>query len=152
MSRNHLYPHLLPDDILVWEKFLPIYGRLFDHFDYDVRVGKGRPRPDLPTAALVRMATDLSKRRIDAVGHIGDLRLVIEITHTIGLKALGQIIAYPVLYRNSYPGQYALRQLLVAGVLQSDIIQVLESKHIPYWTPELGLHFMKLLTDLKPLK
>ncbi len=149
MPAHHKYPHLLPPDIPVWEQFLQSYGDQLGPIDYDVRVGDGRPNPDLETANLRRMATDLSQRRIDAVAHKGSVRILIEITHHLGLKALGQIQAYPVLYRQKYPGAYALRSLIVAGELGTDIHQVLEKLLIPHWTPTLGLHNFHTTLDPK---
>lgn len=140
MARNHKYPHLLPDDVVVWEQFLKAHPNLFHTLDYDVRIGVGRPRPDLPDANLRKMATDLSQRRIDVVGHQDEIRTIIEITHSAGLKALGQLHAYPILYAQTYPGQYRLRTLLVAGALQSDMILCYIDCGVPYWTPELGLN------------
>lgn len=139
MTRNHRFPHLLPVDVKLWEQFLAANPNRYSVIDYDVRVGQGRPMPDLATANLRRMATDLSMRRIDAIGHNGNNRTVIEITHTAGLKAVGQMIAYKFLYREKFPGNYQLDILLVAGQLESDIFPVLASSAIPYWTPETGL-------------
>lgn len=139
MTRNHKYPHLLPDDIEVWEKFLVDYPDMFQVLDYDVRVGHGRPMPELKEPQLRKCAVDLSQRRIDAVGHQRNSRTIIEITHTAGLKALGQMTAYPTLYKHKYPGSYQLKFLLVAGQLESDIIQCLDEHSIPYWTPNQGL-------------
>lgn len=135
MAKNHKYPHLLPDDILIWEQFLDQFPDLYQIIDYDVRVGEGRPMPDLPTPNLVRMAVDLSQRRIDAVGHRDNTRTIIEITHTAGLKAIGQIMAYPTLYRQKYPGAYQLKSMLVAGELESDIRPALHDARMTYWTP-----------------
>jgi len=140
MPKNHKYPHLLPDDVIVWEQFLKEHDELFQVFDYDVRVGTGRPMPDLPTSNLRRMATDLSQRRIDVVAHDNNSRTIIEITHTAGLKAIGQMASYPILYRAKYPGDYKLKSLLVAGQLESDTAPVLDEAKIPYWTPLLGFN------------
>lgn len=139
MPKNHKYPHLLPDDVKVWEQFLLDLPDLFQVLDYDVRVGDGRPMPDLPTPKLRRMATDLSQRRIDVVGHQDNTRTIIEVTHTAGLKAIGQMTAYPTLYRAKYPGSYRIKSLLVAGALESDIVVCLDKHQIPYWTPKRGL-------------
>jgi len=139
MPKNHKYPHLLPDDVIVWESFLADHSELFSVIDYDVRVGDGRPMPDQPDPAIRRMSIDLSQRRIDAVGHAGTVRTIIEITHTAGLKACGQMLTYPILYRQKYPGQYQIRSLLVAGSLESDIVQCLIEQKIPFWTKRRGI-------------
>jgi len=141
MAALHKYPHLLPADIPVWERFLSKHNSVFDAIDYDVRVGAGRPREDLPTEQLRRMATDLSKRRIDAVCHLSGLILIIEITHSLGFTALGQLQSYPILYRRTYPGTYILRSMIVAGEIQTDIHTVLHGERIPHWTPQEGITF-----------
>lgn len=138
MPKNHRFPHLLPRDVELWEIFLNTTMNIYDNIDYDIRVGEGRPDSSLPTENLRRMATDLSMRRIDAVGHNQNNRTLIEITHTAGLKAIGQMIAYPSLYRRKFPGDYSLISLLVAGCLESDILLPLHDARIPYWTPESG--------------
>jgi hypothetical protein len=135
MARNHRYPHLLPDDVAIWEHFLTAHPKAFDTYDYDVRVGEGRPLPNLPTPQLRKMAVDLSQRRIDAIGHSANTRTVIEITVSAGLKALGQLEAYPILYRLTYPGDYNLEILLVAASIQSDTLPVLHAKGVPFWSP-----------------
>lgn len=150
MAKNHNFPHLLPDDVVVWKLFLDSHYDLFDVIDYDVRVGEGRPMPDLPTANLQRMAVDLSQRRIDAVGHLKNSRIIIEITHTLGLKAIGQIQSYPTLYKTKYPGNYSLRSLLVAGSIESDMIPVLRSLKIAFWTPNRA-HLMNQLLNSRIL-
>ena len=120
-TKNRLYPHLMPDDIVVWERFLDHFGDLYAHFDYDVRVGRGRPAPDTETAGIQKMATDLSQRRIDAVGHSLGHSTIIEITTGIGMTAIGQIQIYPRLYRNTFNITTGIRSLLVGSHLQDDI-------------------------------
>ena len=41
---NQKYPHLLPVDVPVWERFLSLFGDMYKSIDYDIRVGHGRDR------------------------------------------------------------------------------------------------------------
>jgi len=34
------YPHLLPGEVLIWERFLGAYGMQYQEFLYDIHVGK----------------------------------------------------------------------------------------------------------------
>lgn len=119
-NKNRQFPHLLPRDIEVWEAHLAAHPDDYQYIDYDVRVGRGRdPGPDY-TDAIRSHALDLSKRRIDAVGHAVDHIAIIEITTRAGLKALGQMAAYPVLYALTFKPTLPLRQVLVCAELGTD--------------------------------
>lgn len=120
-AKNRQFPHLLPDDIQVWERFLAHYGSLYTHFDYDVRVGTGRPQPEQPLEGIRKMAMDLSQRRIDAVGWDTRGPTIIEITTGIGFKATGQIQIYPTLWRQRFQYIGLIRTLIVGAFLQDDM-------------------------------
>ena len=131
--KNRLYPHLLPEDIDVWERFLSAYAHRFERFDYDVRIGEGRPAPPGTDEAIARMAIDLSQKRIDAVGHTADAIAIIEITKLAGLKAVGQLITYPILYAKTFNPTKPLIPILVTAELSPDIIPVLKAHNITYY-------------------
>jgi len=126
------FPHLLPDDLKVWKRFLAFMGDEYTHFDYDVRVGYGRdPGTDYP-GNIRAMALDLSQRRIDAVGHRPDRLDIIELTRSAGLTAVGQLLSYPILYGHMFNPSIPVVPLLVCEEIQSDIEQPLTDLHIPY--------------------
>lgn len=129
---NRFYPHLLPVDIPVWKRFLTIFGHKYRSFDYDIRVGKGStPPPDLPDN-IKKMWTELSQKRIDAVGYRTNRIDIIEITRRAGMKAIGQLTTYPVLYQATYKPEMPLRPLLVAEELIADIQPALQTNQISY--------------------
>src|SRR5512138_974790 len=127
-NKNRLYPHLLPEDIVLWERFLSLHGPEFSHFEYDVRVGQGRPIGDSYPDNIRQMAIDLSQRRIDAVGYTSTELYIIEVTVSAGLKAVGQLITYPILYTETFRPSRPLHPLLVTEALQPDVLPALE-KH-----------------------
>lgn len=126
------FPHLLPDDVVVWERFLDRHGSEYTHFEYDVRVGLGRDPGVTYPENMRQMALDLSLRRIDAVGHKPESLTVIEVTRSAGIVAIGQMICYRTLYRLTYFPSVRIQRLLVAESLQSDIEPVLTGDRIPY--------------------
>ncbi len=93
--KNNPYPHLLPEDVPVWERFLEAHGAEFFSIKYDVRVGKGRPLSENNTSNMKKMALMLSQRRIDAVALSRAGIHLIEITRRGDLKAIGQLESYP---------------------------------------------------------
>ena len=119
--KNNLYPHLLQESIDLWEAFLPDHRDEYQGFDYDVRVGDGRdPGPNF-APNMREMALKLSARRIDVVGHHHDRIDIIEITPYAGVKAIGQLTVYPVLYNYSYKPQKRLQPVLITHDISPDI-------------------------------
>lgn len=131
--KNRFYPHLLPNDIPVWERFLEAFPDRYDRIDYDVRVGKGREAPPEFEANLRKMALDLSRRRIDAIGYTPNRIDIIEITRLADLKAIGQLLAYPLLYRETFGPSVPVHTILVAEELHTDIKTVLDSLPVEVW-------------------
>lgn len=132
-SKNRQFPHLLPGDIPVWERFLVAFPDRYDRIEYDVRVGKGRPAPPGFEPNIKKMALDLSRRRIDAIGFTGERIDIIEITRLADLKAVGQLLAYPLLYKQTYGGTKPMHTVLIAEELHTDIEQVLDSLPVEVW-------------------
>ena len=131
--KNRFYPHLLPDDIPVWERFLAAFPDRYDRIEYDVRVGKGRPAPPGTDANIQRAASALSHRRIDAVGFAPGVIDIIEITRLADLKAVGQLLAYPLLYSTTFTTPVPVTTVLVAEQLHTDIGEVLASLPVEIW-------------------
>jgi hypothetical protein len=131
-NKNRLYPHLLPEDIALWERFLAQYSTQFQYFEYDVRVGEGRPADTSYPDNIRQMALDLSMRRIDAVGYTPSELYIIEITTSAGLKAVGQLITYPILYAQTYHPARPLHPLLVTADLQPDVLPALQTHAIDH--------------------
>lgn len=131
--KNRFFPHLLPNDIPVWERFLEAFPDRFDRIEYDVRVGKGRPAPTNMDPNIQKMALDLSRRRIDAIGFSPGRIDIIEITRLADLKAVGQLMAYPLLYTQTFGPSVPLHTILVAEELHTDIKPVLDSLPVEVW-------------------
>lgn len=127
-----LYPHLLKEDRELWEDYLAIGDHRAQAYDYDVKVGEGRdPGPDFPDY-IRNMALNISKRRIDAVWHTPTEITIIEISVNAGLTQLGQLMAYPCLYRATTDTKLPIKRLLLARSIQTDIEPVLAEEKIPF--------------------
>lgn len=126
------YPHILPPDVPVWERYLARGGDRHELIEYDVRVGLGRdPGPEFPEN-MRAMALDLSFRRIDAVAHDSHRITVIEITRYAGLTAIGQVMIYPILYRLTFMPSLPIVALLVAEEFESDIQVTADQMGVAY--------------------
>lgn len=126
------FPHLLPEDKELWRDFLSLNPNRFTRYQYDVKVGFGRdPGPDFPMN-IREMALNISRRRIDAIGFNPHDITIIEISVFAGLTQLGQLMAYPTLYKSTTQVTLPIKRLLVARAIQTDIEPVLIKEQIPF--------------------
>lgn len=129
---NNLYPHLLQKDIDLWIRFLDKYADKYNTFDYDVRIGKGRDPGSASPEDIRRMAIGLSQRRIDVIGYKDSEIQIIEITVLAGIKCIGQLETYPILYKQTYKPILPVTTLLLTEKLEADIKPILEARNYKY--------------------
>jgi len=128
--KNNLYPHLLPESIELWEQYLTDHKHEYSLIEYDVRVGTGRDPGTHYSDTMRQMGIDLSQRRIDAVGHRTGEIDIIEIAPRAGIKAVGQMQIYPLLYMQTFHPIQKLNCVLVARELSGDIENFLNQLQI----------------------
>ena len=126
------FPHLLPIDAALWQQFLTEYGRSYSGFEYDVRVGSGRDPGEAYPGNIRYDAIVLSQRRIDVIGYQAKTITLFEVTASAGLTALGQLIAYPHLFIETFSPDRAVQPHLVTYAFQPDIEKLFVAQAIPY--------------------
>lgn len=129
---NRQFPHLLQPDIDLWKRYLADDPDNFIDYDYDVRVGAGRDPGSAAPENIRKMSLDLSQRRIDAIGYKADSLTIIEITLSAGLRAIGQLVAYPTLFNITHNPTQPIAVLLIAEEIQTDMLPVIEVLKIPF--------------------
>ncbi|KKK70100.1 hypothetical protein LCGC14_2927380, partial [marine sediment metagenome] len=67
---------------------------------------------------------------IDAIGHTDSQIHIIEITRVAGLKAVGQLLSYPLLYCLTFKPLRPVRSVLVCHTLETDIEPMILANHI----------------------
>ena len=124
MAVEHLrfrYPHMLPRDKYLWDRFLELHGDYFERFDYDIRVGEGIGELEGYPENIRRAAKMLTQKRIDAVGYRGSEIWVFEIKPHAGLSAIGQVIAYETLWNKDFPDRPVTYKAIVTDRTDNDI-------------------------------
>lgn len=97
------YPHMKPEDVAVWERFIEAKPTFFDSVDYDVRCGIGaETNPDHPPE-IQYDHTVLTQKKIDVVGYKNDLIYIVEVGPIADMRKLGQILTYTKLYKADHP-------------------------------------------------
>lgn len=96
------YPHMMPEDHIVWSRFLDQRLGQIQRVWYDVHVGEpvGVPSDLPPEMRTVSLA--VTRKRIDAVALMGGVYYIIEVKPWGGYIALGQVITYRSLFEKEF--------------------------------------------------
>lgn len=93
-EKQILYPHMMPNDIAVWELFLAANPLRFDRLQYDIHVGHGYGYDEDSPDWRLRLARGLTQYRIDVIGWNSREATIIEVKPYAGLGTLGQLLGY----------------------------------------------------------
>jgi hypothetical protein len=126
------YPHMMPEDVPVWDRWLQSQVPDWTEILYDVKVGRGVDTPEDYPEPYASMAAVLSKKRIDAVLVYPDQHIIVEVKKLADWKAIGQLMGYPVLYERYLEPGVPIIPLLIAESLTLDLQDILEYYDLPY--------------------
>lgn len=96
----------MPKDVLVWETFISENPEAYDQVEYNIRVGTGIKYIPETQYQLQNMATKLSQMRIDVVGYKNGTIELIELKPIGGATLIGQLVTYPILYKQTFEISY----------------------------------------------
>jgi len=114
------YKHMLPEEEILWDRFLSTHEKEYLYFEYDVHIGKGIPPPPETPPEYVRMIKATSQKRIDAVGYTPEAIHIFEVRPHAGLPSLGALLGYKTLYTDTFKPTKPLTLNLVSDILSPD--------------------------------
>jgi len=118
------YPHMKPEDVAVWNRFVAANSGLFDTVDYDVPVGTGADVDPEHPDAIQYDAKILTRKKVDVVAYKGNAVFVIEVKPVANARGLGQILTYLPLWLADHPGELDVRGMVVAGEMEREMAAV----------------------------
>ncbi len=118
------YPHMLGEDIAIWRKFIANGDFLPDKVWYDVRVGNSVALSDDQPEWLIRMNQQLTRKRIDVVGQVGQAFWIIELKPEAQYASFGQVIYYAYDFQREYAKGRAVHPVIITDFVDSDILPV----------------------------
>lgn len=126
-------------DSILWSEFIKRNGKDFESFDYDLPVGDGSPvEVDTPTW-LAKDWSDLTKKRIDAVGYRTNGAALFEVKPRAGTSALGQLLTYQELFKISFPRTTIISLNVVCQTILPEEILLYTTYKINVYQFELSL-------------
>ncbi len=112
------YPHMKPQDVSIWERFIKCYPEFFNFCDYDVCVGDIRGDTSDLEPEWQKDAEYLGKYKIDIVAYRENNIYIIEVKPKAAAKALGQIIMYDFLYtKDFYPEENTIAMIITDEIM-----------------------------------
>lgn len=119
-QKQRKYPHMLPADVALWERFIDRNPGYFSRVEYDVHVGGGLDIQEWWTDSERQAYSWLAAKRIDVVGHRNNQIYIIEVKPEAGISAIGQVLCYRMLYREKYKPTAALVGCIVTDYITPD--------------------------------
>ena len=127
------YPHMLPVEAELWDKFLRERTPEFIKLEYDVHVGDVPPPPETLPDYLKGMFQSVYSKRIDVVAHDPDKIYVIEVKPRAGMTALGQVLAYKFLYERDFKPIVPVEMRLVCERKEMNIDEIAAPYGVYIW-------------------
>lgn len=97
------YPHMQPNDALLWNQFLKAYADPNVQVAYDVHLGTIPHTSDDDPLWLKKYLAANYPKKADVLIFLPRHTLVVEIKPYAGLTALGQALGYAALFQQQYP-------------------------------------------------
>lgn len=124
------YPHMKPEDVAVWERFIAQNPAFFETVSYDVPCGRGAEvNPDHPEE-IQRDHTILTQKKIDVVGFNGNIATVVEIGPIADMRKLGQILTYYELFTTDHPEIALIQKMVICGSIERELEKLFERNEI----------------------
>lgn len=117
-------PHMLKPDIPVWYRFLAMYGGPFIDLFYDVTLGGPYYTDAQLKDPLNKMWYQNLAKRADAIVTLDDELWIIEVSADPGLRAIGQLQSYRVLWLRDPKSIKPEKLILVSSTIERDLLDV----------------------------
>lgn len=127
-------PHMLDPDVPVWYRFLALYGAPFQKLYYDCWLGGPTYSAQEMKDKLTKMWRGMLVKRADAIAELNDEVWIIEVSADPGLRAIGQLLSYRVLWLRDPKVMKPEKMVLVAATLEDDFLDVATTYGIQCYT------------------
>lgn len=115
------YPHMMPLDVPIWERFIALHPGMFNMVAYDVAVGSGAPFDTTVVQETGANVGRLYQRKIDVIGFNDKLVTVIELKPRASTASIGQVKGYAKLFKRDFEPVLDVIALVVTDTLMPDM-------------------------------
>ena len=129
-GKRYKYPHMGPEDVAIWERFMLANPVAFEQCAYDVPVGSVPEFDTVVSPETGGNAERLYKKKIDVLALIKDVLFIIEIKPNAGASAVGQVKNYRMLFRRDYAPKQALTTAIITDRIRPDLELFAEEERV----------------------
>ena len=120
-EKRYQYPHMKPNDVAIWERFITKFPDLYDTVMYDVGIGDIPPFMEQTSSPQGQAMRELYRLKIDVIGFKGNAIDIIEVKHEAGSASIGQIQGYVTLYNRDFKPTVPVKPVLLTNVLKPNM-------------------------------
>lgn len=129
-EKRYWYPHMGPQDIAIWERFIAANPGRFDYCLYDLPVGAGADLENSDIEDGTKFKEYLTKYKCDVIAFKDGIPTIIEVKPRAGLGSIGQTINYADLYIEYVDKEARPGMMIVTDELRSDMDWLCENRGI----------------------
>lgn len=118
------YPHMKPNDVAIWNRFIEKYPDAYVHCQYDFWVGSPPPFSPIVTEDNQGSADGLYRKKIDVVAYRDDDIHIIELKPKAGLAAIGQVKGYVYLFERDEKPKKKPQPVIITDEASIDVREI----------------------------
>lgn len=125
-EKRSYYPHMMPADVAIWERFIEKFPDMYDEVSYDVKVGNP---PEFNTVVNEETGgdiLDLYKLKIDVIGYKDNQIDIIEIGPRAGANKVGQVKRYRYFFVKEFTPSVTPKAIVLTDMTDQNTIEFAE--------------------------
>lgn len=129
-EKRYYYPHMKPNDVAIWERFIDLNPTRFDTCQYDVQVGSPPPFNPIVNEATQGSADALYRLKIDVVAKKDGQIYIIELKEKAGASAVGQVKHYLDLYVRDEKPSNTPKAIIITNSVRQDLVEFAQKEGV----------------------
>ena len=120
-GRRYKYPHMKPNDVAIWERFIDANPTAYDFVEYDRGIGDIPAFMEQTSSPQGQAMRELYRLKIDVVGYKKNAIDLIEVKHEAGASSIGQILGYVTLFVRDVQPTLPVKPVLLTNILRPNM-------------------------------
>lgn len=120
-EKRYWYPHMKPNDIGIWERFIAKYPDAYETVQYDFAIGDVPPFMEQTSSPQGQAMKELYRLKIDVLAYKDGTIDLIEVKPDAGASSIGQLLGYVELYKRDIKPTLTVRPVIVTNTRRTNM-------------------------------
>ena len=129
-EKRSWYPHMMPEDVAVWNRYIDANPDAYKTCLYDFVVGTVPDFVKADPAADQASMERLYKKKIDAIGLNDGVLDIIELKPICNMSTIGQVKGYLHLYVRDEKPATKPQAVVICGAASADVLEFAENENV----------------------